>query len=1017
MSNELNDKKNPLSPISYEILYSAMKKRLPKLLIHEKGGNVFFAKNLYPICHEVVEDLRTKVSKQFFAEMSMDETVLTGSKNNFVTLNFQNKEREHEDLQELMDLMKKVLDSQGVSPKPNRLSDILTKTKPAQALGSFSIKMQNEERKTSFGKLEYNVFDSISEKNILRHDNVKISYKTDHLMESIKQSLIRYFEVEYEDDFFKDTVIEQIRSQGILADTLYNFIEENHFAAVKRSSGFLYLDYLLSNMDTKFIVKHKETVSLLKRYTERFEKLEELLTEFLKEARYLPVEFMGENRDILNTFRHKNDVYGFLPFMGVLSQIMASTNNNEKNIEQYGVSLKLNGEVQNAEIAEGKGKRSYVYHTQKLISLAKYGDQEDYFETTKEMANEYWFGAIRVVLLKYFLLNLEDGTYDPSDTLKQDLDHIASYDGSPKREDLHSWYRDLAKTFFYKNEYRSGHITEQLNEIREMLCDHFKKVRDQGSTKTYKRRMTFLKSILEPNLFSADRVNVLRNELNTHNYKYTILTKEILEDSLFSFEYEIEFSNTFLCSKEHHEEISYQNEVCEQDEILPIMFLPYDIRNRVLGRESTQYIQQDTTIKKVCIPYPEFLTYETPVEEFVFLFVFKLFVYLFLVAYTEQIREKQQNLFLSFWHFHQHNDNREDEYTKMGGLIRQYTKELEFLFGMNSNTGSQGFVFGTFNQKYKIGNAIHSVYANVPKKFKLDVPIKIPKIAIVIITSMKSDFQVKGDYYRTGVFGEVYTIDSTGSTSTFRRYGTYFDHYNETVYEQSKVLVDIVQKLYEEGYRHVLYVAKTPFTTKFLNKKNNQKELYFMNQKLMDSLYVAGDIAIYPLHVTLTRAYEAHEGKQRRKVGLFVDDTSHIQKSLYEDHVGIIPVFQLYSGNGLPVKEQRHVYNSLITYQTWSRIYSDEVMNNKIQSALIDPNGIKPNLIRALVLLHTSRFESKNKPTIKVDPYSRLFGDEGVAKKSGLDVKWGKKAFQMNMLAYFSYLHTKVFAIKEVEGR
>jgi hypothetical protein len=303
------------------------------------------------------------------------------------------------------------------------------------------------------------------------------------------------------------------------------------------------------------------------------------------------------------------------------------------------------------------------------------------------------------------------------------------------------------------------------------------------------------------------------------------------------------------------------------------------------------------------------------------------------------------------------------------------------------------------------------MYANVPKKFILDVPIEIPKIAMIVVTSMKSDDHKKSDQYRAGIFGEVYTVDSEGRESIFSRFGTFFDHDNETtIYRQSDVLVSVVQTLYNEGYKHILYVAKTPYTTKFLDKKDDKKELYFMNQELIESLYVAKDMAIYPMHFTLTRAYEARLDRKSRKVALFVDDTSHIQRNLYEDHEGIVPILQLYSGNGLKGNEQRHVYNSLITYQTLNRLYSDDLLNNKIQLAFIDPEGIKPNLIRALLLFHTSRFESNYNITIKVNPYSRLLGDDGVAKKSLIDITWNGKFFKMNMIAYFAYLHTKVFA-------
>jgi hypothetical protein len=1011
MANELNDKKNPLSAVSYKVLYDAISKKIPELKVYQKYGDVFFANNLHSLCIEVVKELKPKLSNQFFTEMNIDETAIYKNK---VTLNFQDKEQEHNDLQKLMDQMKELLETKEIYPSTNQLGEILTQERPKQDTRAFSVRLQNQVKQASFGKLEYNAFDSIGQKNILRHDNVKISYKVDSLMESIKQSLIRYIQSTSQmDDFIKEDIIHEIRSEGVIADEIYSFIKANRFAAVKRASAFLYLDYLTKNMTSEFMKNHKKAVKWLKRYTERYEQFEDLCTQFLKEIRFSPLDFLGETRDILNTFRNK-DVYNFLPFVGILSQIMVATHNGDKNIEQYGISLKLNGEVQNAKVLEGQGKQSFLYHIEKINSLVNHGGEKDYFQNHREMANRFWYGTIHIVLLKYFLLHLEDETYDPSLVLMEDLDYIAGYSGSPKQEDVYKWYCKLAKTLL-DNQYAIKQIQQQLDEVRKMLrlCldPKLNQIQKNISTQTYKRRLTFLKSILAPKLFDPNRSSLLRNELDTHNYKYIILTKEILEDSLFSFEYEIEFSNTFLCSTQHQEKVQFKYEVGKQDETLAVMFLPYDTTTGSLEKQVVNFTKRCPDLKKVCIPFPTYDNdnFKTPVNRFIFLFTYKLLVYLFLAAYTKQIGDKGKHLFIAFWHYHVKKDKRK-EYLSMDTYIRQFAKELEFLFGMNHNTGSQGFDFGFETKPYIVANTLYSMYANVPKKFILDVPIEIPKIAIVVITSMRSDDHKKSDQYRTGVFGEVYVVDSKGKASIFRRFGTFFDHDNETVYQQSDVLVGMVQTLYNEGYKHILYIAKTPYTTKFLDKKDDQKELYFMNQELIESLYVAKDMAVYPMHFTLTRAYEARLGRQNGKVALFVDDTSHIQRSLYEDHEGIIPILQLYSGNGLKGNEQRHVYNSLITYQTLNRLYNDDLLNNKIQLALIDPEGIKPNLIRALLLLHTSRFESNYNITIKVNPYSRLLGDDGIAKKSLLDITWGEKTYEMNMIAYFAYLHTKVFA-------
>lgn len=1011
MPNDINDQKEQLSTISYQEIYDAIYGVISKLEISTKNGSILFAKNLYQICKDLVNHLEKKVSNQFFQKMCMDESAIS----NFVTLNFKDKDREHKQLQELMIEMKKLLKDQNIYPEANWLSEIISEENVNHK--GFTIKMNNQMRNVSFSKLKYNDFYQLSERSVLRHDSVKISFKLDHLLGSIKQSLIRYIQTYPDlDEFSKELVIEQIQSEDVGADEIHRFILENRFTTIKRASIFLYLDYLLSSMTTKFREKYQKEIKWLQNYVRRYELLEKLCIQFLKEIRYEPIEILDETRDILNSFRYK-DMYDFLPIIGVLSPLMASTQDTDKCIEQYGISLKLNGEVYNAKVKDAQGKRSFNYHVEKIRELVNKGDDEEYFDSNEEIVKQFWGRAIEIVLLKFFLFHLDNDNYDPTQVFERDLDHIARANGSTSLKEVYKWYCDLAETLLEQTE-EVKQIERQLEAVREMLRDfldpNLNRINEHVTTKIYKRRLTLLKSILGPKLFEPDRKTLLRNELDTHNYKYTILTKDVLDDSLFSFEYEIEFSNSYLCSTTHQEKMSFKNKIEKNDKAVVVMFLPVYLNNGKVKKEVLGYTKQIPHIRKICIPYPEVPNFKSSLQQFLFLFVYKLIVYLFLSAYIEPFAEKKKSLFISFWHFHKSENN---DYTKMDTHIRQFSKELEFLFGMNHNTGSQGFDFGSKAQlqKYKVDPSHYSMYCNVPKQFALDIPIQIPKIAIVVITSFKTDTQKRGDQYLTGVFGEIYTVESNLKQCIFSRYGTFFYHGNENIYKRPDILIGIIKKLYEEGYKQILYIARVPYTTKFLNKRDEPNEMYFMNRDLIESLHFSSDISVYPIHYTITKAFEARSSKSKRKNAFFVDHTSHIQKNLYRNHRGIVPVLQVYSGNELKGNEKRHVYNSLITYQTWSRNYNDEVINNKIQSGVINPDGIKPDLIRALLLFHTSQYASKYNIIVKIDPYSRLLGDDGVIKKSVLEIAFGKKKFKINLLAYFSYLHTKVFAKRKKE--
>ncbi|MBR9654988.1 MULTISPECIES: hypothetical protein [Bacillus] len=1013
MSNKLNDGKSSLSTISYDAIYRAMEEELPRLGIASKNNWVLFAKNLISVVEGVVDKLKPQINENLFSMLEMQEEAIY---KNFTSLHFGNTEKECQSLQNLLMKMKERTKEYASMASYNRLNELVGDNVAQVDNGIFSVCSSNPQNEIQFGKLEYNSENDLGRRNILRNDFVQIGYKATGLLEGIKQSFVRLMKNHPElDPSVQEMVIEQIESEGLLADVLYDFIVANRFAAVKRASGFLYLDYLREGISSPLAKKHSDANTWLQRYVERYEQLEVSLTKYLQEARFPTVDLLGTSYDVLNTLRNE-DVYSFLPFIGVFSQVMAATHDNDRCVEQYGLHLKLNGEVHNSGFIEGKGKPSFSYHVEKLATLCEDGRKSDYFENGRKAANVLWQNAVRTILLKYFLIGLEDESYNPLITFEKDLEELTSYNGKKKTEDLHAWFVNIAEGFLKNPMYQNGEIEKRLEKIRvlfrELLDPKLSSLKGEIRTKVYKRRMTFFKSILEPKLFSSERNSLLRKELDTHNYKYTILTQDLLEDSLFSFEYEIVFRNTFLCSTPYTESSKFIYRVKPNNTALTVMFLPFDSRKGHFEPQTLEFMKSCPNVNKVWIPYERRNFYKKgSAEDFVYQFVYKLYVYLFLLSYTDEKRKEGKKLFLGFWHFHERRHVK-DEFSHREEQIRQYTKELEFVFALENQAGSQGYDFGT-GSIYKMNNARNSMYSNIAKRFWLETPIKLPKVAIVVVTSMKTDTRNREDEYYTGVFGEVYTIDSRDNQSIFRRYGTFFDFDNEKIYERSAALVQIMEELSDENYHHVIFIAQTPYTTKFLDKKNAEKELYFMNGDIMESLHVGEHMQVYPMHVGITRAFESHLGKSKHKSGLFVDDTSHIQQHMYRDHKGIIPIFQLYSGNGLKGNAQSHVYNSLITYQTWRQIYSDEVLNSRIQSAVIDPDGHKPDLIRSLLLLHTSRYESSFNITLKVDPYQHLMGDDGVAKKSMVKVEYGSnrypKHFSINMLAYLCYLHRKVF--------
>ena len=1044
--NELNDKSNALSTLSLECLKQPIIEKIKNALVVEKDNYLLFQRNLISDCQEITEQIMREIKEDsFYSIFKMDERAIF---RNFVTLNFENPEAENKMFLELKKEMQKFIDSKILKtdrtvPLQDIIYPVKEPNKKQKRPRTFTIRTPKKSNAITLGKLQFDLTSDPTNR-LIRHDSVILKYEEEGRLEDIKKSIISYIEEDEkfgENPNYQKYLLKRIKEDNYLAIDLYNFIDKHKIAAVRRHSAFLYLDYIADKVNYSKAKHHLEGIALVKRYVERFEMLEEFYTDILVKGSFGEKEIFGEKRDILNYLR-MTDALSFLPFIGTFSELMVATRNQKDNIEQYGVAMKLNGFVQNSDFEGTNGLDSYNHHMEKIKSHSVNGCKKGYFTSEEEAAKKLWKATMRIALFKYFFKNLDDDTYNPLDSFKEDLEYIHQYNQGPNLTDIHKWYKDFANSFLEDPEFsKYGPMKARLSKMKEMLRSALKSNRNelpqQEIKKSYIRHLTFMKSIFKDDLLSPQDAGVFRNKLGSHNYKHTILSKnDMASESIYSLEYEIEFSSKFLQPTDETESIDMHYRIYKEDQALYVYFIPYrrgplkDPEGNILDgagfpNKVKEYLMssESKTLNKILIPFPMDIDYkEESIEWFIYTLVYKLYVFLFLYSYIEKLEQDPKNLSIFFWSLHSklvvdERTKTKEKYIWSENMIQTFRKELDFLFGEEYNTGNQGYDLATEADSFKVPNALSSLYVNVPKMYYLQEPIKTEKIAIIVLTSFKTDTEKKKqegyDQYRTALFGEVFTIQSQSKDgknySLFKRRKSFFDHSDESIYHQSNVLETIIKELAADGYSEILYIAKTPFTTKFLNKEERKKELYFMNPSLMEKFQLNHKVSVYPIHFSTTRAYEIPGQTDKQESGMYLDDTSHIQKNLFNEHEGIVVFFQLYSGVSI---NKKAVYKSLGTYQTFARIYDDEILNNKILSNLINPDGIKPDLIRALLLLHTSQNEKDSDLRIKVNPYDHLLGDEGVAKRSKLEVKIGKyptKTVQFNVLALLAYMKGKVF--------
>jgi hypothetical protein len=1001
MPNSWSDQEDILSPVSYEIIYKELGKAIEQFLF-KNGENTIYASNLVSFCLEQMLKLSRQLSERFLEPFQMNETAIGG---NFVTLNLANPDREQKMLQQLREQIGKKLQELGVDFKTTPLKQ-MTKLDL-----SSPFHLSGKPKKISLGTLSYSYE---IEKPLLSYDDLQIQFPSPHrLQEEIQDSLIQYIKQHKGlSDIEKEESIELIQQHNRWGEDIQKFLNENRFGAIKRCARFLYLDYLLEEYEQNQHSRRAFPHQLLRNYVQRHELFEKTCNQLVLDGVYAPIHLLNKECDFFNSVRHE-DVFSHLPFIGQLTTFKSATEQEENLVEQYGLSMKFNGVVRKTK------EKSFQYYLRKWRELADQGHAEDFFPSDDKMRNQFWRSYWQLVVFKFFLLHLDQETYDPLPEFHSDLQALCSLDGALSQPEVHAWFQKRVDHFFDRYAEQIEKLPHQLKTMEECL----QKIVYSGRqySKEYTRYLTFFKSMVNEGAFTLGDENLFRYPLDKQNYKFTMLTPELLyEESLFSFPYRLTFTKNFVFSEEQSNpslSLEMWNHLCENDQTLPVFFLPVTNKKPEKPTENAKKMLDSLgAVPKLCFPYPyELFADESkhPLSRYLFQLIYRLVVNLCVIAYIDQLTIKEpKRLFVNFWRLQEFHA---EDYTTMERFVRQLSKEFEFLLSLKYGAGSQGFVMGD-NKKYKEWNTSWSMYAPICKAFRLSQPIRIPKIAIISITSMNTDTPRNGEKpCITGIFGDVYGVYSEGNHSYVKRLNTFFDHQKDKVFQQLPHLADVMFELQQKGFQHVLFVARPPYRSPFLTKGNGEKELYFMNEELLTSFLKEG-FHIYPIHCHVQKVldYRSEKQKEDGPQGFYIEDTRML-KQVYQDHVGLIPILQFYSGEAIKTKE--NFYHSLITYQTWKEMYDHEELNQTIQNGLLYPHGIKGDLMRALLLFHVVHYErSKGQSSIKVDPYKDLMGDEGIAKRSVVSVNHPQNQFyfKTHPLAYLAYLHSKVFDGQEI---
>jgi hypothetical protein len=314
---------------------------------------------------------------------------------------------------------------------------------------------------------------------------------------------------------------------------------------------------------------------------------------------------------------------------------------------------------------------------------------------------------------------------------------------------------------------------------------------------------------------------------------------------------------------------------------------------------------------------------------------------------------------------------------------------ISHLINANHRSNTQGFSVERINS-YKIKNGLSSLYNVLPKQFKLKTPPtnpKISKLAIVVVSSRECDRSWKGTYKKSNLMGEIIKIDRQKDSSILVYTSkTISEHYDsKQLHHDPDAVVREVERLYQQGYRHILYIAKSPYAqTLNLTSTETDDNLFFMSPSVIRNLKGnREDLKIYP--VFFDKYYVVSLQKISRK-SLYIQDAEELTNVVNDPTKQIAVFFNLFNGIKVGNDDDRY-YNGVMSYSTLLNVYDQKLLDtDDIFAGLINNDserGLKNEILQLLTLFHFSRYEADNRDIqLKLDPYQNIIGDQSIGALS-----------------------------------
>ncbi|KYC44090.1 hypothetical protein WA1_02825 [Scytonema hofmannii PCC 7110] len=838
---------------------------------------------------------------------------------------------------------------------------------------------------------------------------------------------------------------------------LEKLINQETIGRLKRETEIFFLDFWSELIDEECndLTKNKEIIYecgqrgkirqisiheasfYLKDYSRRIRLLENFINDPKKPDDYYDLTYQGVTVNIKELFSRR-DAFFELPIVGQINGCIGQTDDLHRSITSitFGLKFKFNGRVNNPV----KSPTSFAYGLE-IINPNSNLNNEQIDETTPEERAWQVEKIIKYFILYYFAFacpNPWEVNYLYTDVLKFDIVQHFTNKVLPTFSNLDSQNDAEKKNLLVEfvsniNQYL---VPQKLEAIAKLLKKYIKKtfVFDEKRVS-----IGISKKILVPELTEiSDTDRFFVEELSSGNLKQClkhifISRQGVTKDAIIQLPVTLKFEtdNFYRAAKKYEFDMAYQT---DNIQMLPVFYkfvqhteskqFERDKKNiqllANLLNKSPNILKEVNTLKKADEASDllsrvvfsgsviEFQIGEVPLEKatyegrFKYEITLKTLGFLILELITSRVKQNK-NLFVGQWILH---ETSEEKTTQQEALIRQMVKEWNHLLSDFMFINSQGIVLPEI-ARFKILNAKKSLYSLLPQKYRSNNNDKriLKKLLLVMVSSNKCDARSSRweENYIANLTGEIVAVEDTETGIKINRVKTLAGNYwLDELHSTPWVLRDVINVMYDKGFKDVLYIAKTPFSEQ-LRVTNQQNELFFMSSNLIKFLKdIADDLIIYPVLYDSYSALSIDDKTQEET--LYIQDVRQLSNLFNDPNRSQVIFFNLLTVN--TIEKARTFYNTATTYSTLLNAHPGDALDmTKVMNGLIKECQLKNDIMLYLTLFHYSRYEKKQskleKLLPKLDPLNDIIGDNAIGRLSARG-KHCIPGLQMNYLAWLT---------------